>query len=290
MGSPYEFQAENTQVGDNGTRVADGSRQNPFRNQIYGSGASNAPYFEQGRPWRASPSADGYTGPMPTPTEGGAEVPTWTPANTPLAGGHDADIPPSIQVADQGRGTKDGPPADFSSGNNNGADLSGSTGSRGSNNWWYLDRAAMLGSSVYAAHRGIPGAEKFLPTSGNALRGLALEVQAGYQAGKWSGAGNALKGGFGGTASTIGTAGKEFLQSSAKADLGKVLGGSFIATTALDLTLLSGRTTSWKTLAVDVAMPLASAALFGKWASPLKIIGITAGAHTLEKLLFEDKK
>lgn len=297
MGSPYEFQNDGTQVVDNGTQVADGGNgQNPFQQQIYGSGANNAPYFEQGTPWRATPGADGYTGPMPTPSQGGStEVQPWPPTGQTQVGDPNAGNPNGgnpnggTQVADGGFGrqTRDGAPAPFTSGEN---DLSSGGGSGGGNSWWYADRAAMLGSSVYAAHRGIEGAEKFLPTSGTALRGLASEVRAGYSSGSWSGAGNAFKSHIGGTGSTIGTSGKEFLQASAKTDLGKVLGGSFLATTALDLTLLSGRETSWKTMVVDVATPLASSVLLGKFATPLKVIGITAGAHTLEKLLFEEKK
>lgn len=282
MGSPYEFQEQtNTQVADQG------NGQNPFHNQIYGSPANGAPYFEQSNPngqWRATFENTvplGATTPIPGEQTANTQL---TPANP------DAGIPsnlPPTQVADN-RENRTGQTGDLTPGTR--GDLSGGSNGGGTDWMWMGDRAAQFGTSMYVAHRGIEGAEKFMPTAYNSLRGLGSEALAGYRTESWKGAGNALRSNFGGTATTVGTAGREFAQATYKTDLGKVLAGSFVANTAVDMLFFGDKTTSWKTWAVDIATPLAATALLGKFASPLKVIGITVGAHSLEKMLLEGKK
>lgn len=144
----------------------------------------------------------------------------------------------------------------------------GSTDSSGRKiDLWYLDRIATLGASAYAAHRGIAGDKPFL---------TALDKMGTVEASK----GSPPKGFL-----------LQSLQGSgnAKMDLVKVLGGSLMYTTLADMTLFRDRTTSWKTVAVDVATPLATNAILGR-TKMVATLASSLGAHAIEKSLFEDKK
>ncbi|HEY9790052.1 MAG TPA: hypothetical protein V6D22_06630 [Candidatus Obscuribacterales bacterium] len=68
--------------------------------------------------------------------------------------------------------------------------------------------------------------------------------------------------------------------------VGKVVGWSWVADTALDLTLLNNKSTSWKTIAVDVALPLAAQTLI-RGLGPMGAIAASVAGHAAEKYFFE---
>ncbi|MFN8658264.1 MAG: hypothetical protein U0105_18155 [Candidatus Obscuribacterales bacterium] len=268
MGSPYTFNTSNDATQTTGTQVADNG-QNPWQAQIYNSQARQPGTFEGSNSngqWPVDTSKIPNGGRATLGSDVGTTtsgIPTQTVPTD--QGGQ----PQQTQVATGGeRGQNSTGFTPYRSGQN---DLSGNGGSGGSDLMWYLDRTAALGSSVYAAHKGIAGAEKFLPTAYEALQGLKTK-------------------GLGETASVLGTSGKEFLQTSAKTDLGKVLGANFVATTLLDSTLFSNKTTSWKTLVVDIGTPLIANSILGPEGKMLKTLAWTVGLHSAEKMLFEQNK
>lgn len=264
MGSPYTF--DNTSKPTPTTQVTDNGL-NPWQSQIYNSTARQPGTFE-------SANSNGQWPVDTSKIPNGGKATLGSDVGVTTSGIPQQTVPTDQggqQVAQNGeRGTRSTGFTPFTSGQN---DLSGNSGSKGGSDlMWYLDRAAATGASVYAAHRGIAGAETFLPTAYEALQGVKTK-------------------GLGQTASAIGASGKEFLQTSAKTDLGKVLGANLAATTLLDMTLFSNKTTSWKTMVVDIGTPLiANSILGGTKGKVLKTVAWTVGLHSAEKLLLEQNK
>jgi hypothetical protein len=71
--------------------------------------------------------------------------------------------------------------------------------------------------------------------------------------------------------------------------VGKIIGGALIADTALDLTLFSDRTTSWRTWAVDGAAPFFAKTLLARFGFAGGLVA-SVGAHAAEKWFLEEKR
>lgn len=125
---------------------------------------------------------------------------------------------------------------------------------------WIVDRTLSMGAIGYAGQSHIGNLNALLPEG--ALRPSIASMRAVPRA-EWMAAG--------------------------KAPLGKAMLGAWAGNTLLDLTVLSDRGTSWKTMAVDIATPILTNTVLKKFGMA-KTIAISLGAHTLEKVLLEEKK
>jgi hypothetical protein len=186
-------------------------------------------------------------------------APTETQGQTWVPQGVDQ---PSVVPVQQGDGSQVAPQpaAGQDSAPRSVASSGDSNGGSGHDPMWWLDRGTSLASTGLTASLIAPNLKAFIPEGANIP---TLESLRSIPKGEW---GNAVR-----------------------TDLGKAMGGAWLADTVLDSTFLKDRETSWKTMAVDIATPfIASRLLPGM--GLLKTIGITMGAHAAEKLFFEDKK
>jgi hypothetical protein len=140
------------------------------------------------------------------------------------------------------------------------ASSDGSNSQGGIGAMWLLDRGVSLGATGVAAAKFIPNLQTLMP------EGASIP-----------------------TLGSIRAIPKDEWLNAARTDLGKAMGGAWVGDTLLDATLLKGRDTSWKTLLVDVATPLAISRILPGFGLG-KTIAATMGAHAVEKLMFEDKK
>lgn len=196
----------------------------------------------------------------PYPQDGsGQQVPPWTPQNT-----GDGTVPPVMQPGQTG--VQPGmdqtqPAAQPAASSDAQTSTSSDKGGGGPLSFsWLADRGLSLGATGIAASRSIDNLAQFLP-EGKTIP--TLESLKSIPKEEW------LKAG--------------------RTDLGKAMGGAWIGDTLLDATILGGKDTSWKTMAVDIATPfLVSRMVPGIGVG--KTILASLGAHTVEKLLFEGDK
>ena len=83
---------------------------------------------------------------------------------------------------------------------------------------------------------------------------------------------------------------KANLMDQTKAPLTKALLGGWLGNELMDHTILAGKDSSWKTLAVDVAAPFLATTVFGKTGGLVKPLATMMGAHFLEKTFLEGDK
>jgi hypothetical protein len=125
---------------------------------------------------------------------------------------------------------------------------------------WLMERGLAGGASIYATALHAPELSSRLP------------------AGKtWP------------TPASLGTIERSEWKAALPSEVGKVVGWSWAADTVLDLTLLSNKSTSWKTIAVDVALPLAAKTLI-RGLGPVGAIAVSVAGHAAEKYFLEDNR